>query len=214
MSWRRIACCATSATGACWRSPRSIATSKASRPKWQWSGTRRRSRSDLTLGRPCVCDARTGYPRRPLSMRRACRPQPISRTRWPPSQLLDGRGIEGSAALSPASIRPRCHHREHDGYCASRHPQREALEFALDGIALDCCGHARSQEGLSQAKSLQATSGPTSRACCSLRKGNKQPRCCPKREGRLTSFTAALASQSSTERGTIPRVALQVLTAR
>jgi hypothetical protein len=61
---------------------------------------------------------------------------------------------------------------------ASRHPQREALEFALNGIALDCCGHARSQEGLRQA--------------------------CPKREGRLTSFTAALASQSSTERGTIP----------
>jgi hypothetical protein len=165
----------------------------------------------LTLGRPCVCDARTGYPRRPLSMRRACRPQPISRTRWPPSQLLDGRGIEGSAALSPASIRPRCHHREHDGYCASRHPQREALEFALDGIALDCCGHARSQEGLSQAKSLQATSGPTSRACCSLRKGNKQPRCCSKREGRLTSFTAALASQSSTERGAIPQPKAQTL---
>jgi hypothetical protein len=35
---------------------------------------------------------------------------------------------------------------------------------------------------------------------------NKQPRCCPKSEGRLTSFTAALASQSSTERGAIPCV--------
>jgi hypothetical protein len=66
------------------------------------------------------------------------------------------------------------HHREHDGHRASRHPQREALEFALNGIAMDRCGHARSQEGLSQAKSLQATSGPTSRACCSLRKGNKE----------------------------------------
>jgi hypothetical protein len=98
------------------------------------------------------------------------------------------------------------HHREHDGHGASRHPQREALEFALDGLALDCCGHARSQEGLSQAKSLQATSGLTSRACCSLRKGNKQPRCCPKGEGRLTSFTAAPASPSSTKNGATPAI--------
>jgi putative transposase len=30
--------------------------------------------------------------------------------------------------------------------------QREALEFALDGLALDCRGHARSQKGLSQAR--------------------------------------------------------------
>jgi hypothetical protein len=74
-----------------------------------------------------------------------------------------------------------------------RHPQREALEFALDGLALDCCGDARSQEGLSQAKSLQATSGLTSRACCSLRKGSKQSRSCSKRQGRLTSFPAAPA---------------------
>src|ERR1700722_16640467 len=85
------------------------------------------------------------------------------------------------------------HHREHDGHSATRHPQREALEFALDGLALACGRHARSQEGLSQAKSFQATSGLTSLACCSLRKGNKQPRSCSKRDGRLTSFTAALA---------------------
>jgi hypothetical protein len=55
---------------------------------------------------------------------------------------------------------------------------------------------------------IQTTSGLEGRACCSLRKGNKQPRCCPKREGRLTSFTAALASQSSTERGAIPKPGL------
>jgi hypothetical protein len=41
------------------------------------------------------------------------------------------------------------------------------------------------------------------------RKGNKQPRCCSKREGRLTSFTAALASQSSTARGAIPGIKRQ-----
>jgi hypothetical protein len=39
-------------------------------------------------------------------------------------------------------------------------------------------------------------------------KGNKSPRCCPKREGRLTSFTAAPASPSSTERGAIPALSL------
>jgi hypothetical protein len=96
------------------------------------------------------------------------------------------------------------HHREHDGHGASRHPQREALEFAFDGPTLDCRGHARSQEGLSKAQSLQATSGLTSCACSALRKGNKPPRCCPKGQGRLTSFTAALAPQSSTEHGAIP----------
>ena len=31
--------------------------------------------------------------------------------------------------------------------------------FVLDGIALDCCSHARSQEGLSKAKGLQAPCG-------------------------------------------------------
>jgi hypothetical protein len=86
-----------------------------------------------------------------------------------------------------------------------RRVTRNVKRWSSSSMALRWTGrHARSQEGLSQAKSLQATSGPTSRACCSLRKGNKQPRCCSKREGRLTSFTAALASQSSTERGTIP----------
>jgi hypothetical protein len=89
-------------------------------------------------------------------------------------------GTAAGRAREPARIAGRAaplarlhqHHLEYDAHCASRHPQREALEFALDGLALDCRGHARSQQGLSQTKSLQATSGPTSCACCSLRKGN------------------------------------------
>ena len=36
-----------------------------------------------------------------------------------------------------------------DGDRASRHPQCEALEFVLDGFALDSCGHERSKERLS-----------------------------------------------------------------
>jgi hypothetical protein len=52
----------------------------------------------------------------------------------------------------------------------------------------------------SPVKSLQATFAHEPRLR-SLRKGNKQPHCCPKGEGRLTSFTAALASQSSTDHG-------------
>src|SRR6202034_268869 len=109
-----------------------------------------------------------------------------------------------SAGRVAALARLHEHHREHDGHGASRHPQREALEFAFDGPTLDCRGHARSQEGLSKAQSLQATSGLTSRPCCALRKGNKPPSRCPKGEGRLTSITAALALQSSTEHGAIP----------
>src|SRR5258707_4801122 len=96
------------------------------------------------------------------------------------------------------------HHRKYDGHRASRHPQCEALEFVLDGFALDRCGHERSQERLSQAQSLQATSCLAGRACRSLRKGDQQSRSCPNCEGRLTSFTATTASQSSTEHGTIP----------
>src|SRR6476646_7566390 len=49
-----------------------------------------------------------------------------------------------------------------------------------------------------------AISGIAARACRSLRKGNKQSRSCPNCEGRLTSFTATTASQSSTKHGAIP----------
>jgi hypothetical protein len=44
-------------------------------------------------------------------------------------------------------------------------------EFALDGLALDCCGHARSQEFPPYEPRLLLTT-----------KRNKQPRCCPKGE--------------------------------
>src|ERR1017187_8669111 len=99
-----------------------------------------------------------------------------------------------------------CPNRKYDGDRVSRHPQCEALEFVLDGFALDRCGHERSQERLSQAQSLQATSCLAGRACRSLRKGDQQSRSCPNCEGRLTSFTATTASQSSTEHGAIPEV--------
>src|SRR5260370_28137972 len=71
---------------------------------------------------------------------------------------------------------------------AARMKQCEALEFALDGFALDRCGHERSQERLSQAQSLHATSGIAARPCRSLRKGNKTSRSLPNFAGRLTSF--------------------------
>src|SRR5665647_3121259 len=103
------------------------------------------------------------------------------------------------------------HHRKYDGDRASRHPQCEALEFVLDGFALDRCGHERSQERLSQSQILQATSGIAARACRSLRKGNEQSRSCPNCEGRLTSFTATTASQSSTKHGAIPRFKVNAL---
>src|SRR5713101_10130504 len=79
----------------------------------------------------------------------------------------------------------------------------------LEGFALDRCGHERSQGRLSQAQSLQAASGIAARACRSLRKGNKQSRSCPNCEGRLTSFTATTASQSSTKHGAIPAFLLK-----
>jgi hypothetical protein len=96
----------------------------------------------------------------------------------------------------PAELRRSlaCTNRKHDGDRASRHPQCETLEFILNGFALDRCGHERSKERLSQAQSLQATSCPAGRACRSLRKGDQQSRSCPNCEGRLTSFTATLAS--------------------
>jgi len=62
------------------------------------------------------------------------------------------------------------------------------------------------KKGFRRLKAFKQLPALTSRACCSLRKGNKQPPCCPKSEGRLTSFTAALASQSSTERGATPLI--------
>src|ERR1019366_1508171 len=55
----------------------------------------------------------------------------------------------------------------------------------------DRCGHERSQERLSQAQSLQATSGIAARACRSLRKGNKQSRSCPNGADRFTKFNRA-----------------------
>src|SRR5207302_9612880 len=44
----------------------------------------------------------------------------------------------------------------------------KALAVRLDGLALDRGGHARSQEGLSQAEGIQTTSGLANRACCPL----------------------------------------------
>jgi hypothetical protein len=63
---------------------------------------------------------------------------------------------DAPAGRVAALARLHKHHREHDGHGASRHPQREALEFAFDGPTLDCRDHARIQEGLSKAPSLQA----------------------------------------------------------
>jgi hypothetical protein len=47
-------------------------------------------------------------------------------------------------------------------------------------------------------------------ALAALRKGNKQPRCCPKGQGRLTSFTAALARKVQQSTGQFRRQALLV----
>ena len=85
-----------------------------------------------------------------------------------------------------------------------RRVTRNVKRWRSASMAMRWTAAARSQEGLSQAKSLQATSGPSSPTRCALPKGNKPTRRCPKGQGRLTSFTAALASQSSTERGAIP----------
>jgi hypothetical protein len=86
-----------------------------------------------------------------------------------------------------------------------RRVTRNVKRWSSSSMALRWTAAAMNEakKTLSQAQSLQATSCLAGRACRSLRKGDQQSRSCPNCEGRLTSFTATLASQSSTEHGAI-----------
>jgi hypothetical protein len=96
--------------------------------------------------------------------------------------------------------RGECH--EH---CASRLPQREAMAIGLDGAALDRGGYARSSKRLPPTEGSQATSGtPCRSGNTSHEMLNPRRPCSPSRR-RVTSTSAASASQCSTKSGTSPR---------
>jgi transposase-like protein len=84
-----------------------------------------------------------------------------------------------------------------------RRVTRNVKRWSSSSLALRWTAAAMNEakKGFRRAQSLQATSGIAARACRLLRKGNKQSRSCPHCEGRLTSFTATTASQSSTKHG-------------
>ena len=76
-----------------------------------------------------------------------------------------------------------------------RRVTRNVKRWSSPSIALRWTAAAmhEAKKGFRRLKAFRQLPGLTSLACCSLRKGNKQSRSCSKRDGRLTSFTAALA---------------------
>src|SRR4030088_3492303 len=100
---------------------------------------------------------------------------------------------------------------QHRGEChehrASRLSQREALAIGLDGAALDRGGYARSSKRLPPTEGSQATSGTPCRSGSTSVETLNQRRPCSPRRRRVTSTSAASASQCSTISGTSPSVA-------
>jgi hypothetical protein len=110
----------------------------------------------------------------------------------------------------PAELRrsPACTNIIENTMGTVRRVTRNVKRWSSSSMALRWTAAAMNEakKDFSQAQSPQTTSRSAGRACRSLRKGDQQSLSCPNCEGRLTSFTATLASQSSTEHGAIPVV--------
>ncbi len=101
-----------------------------------------------------------------------------------------------------SSARMHQHRGERHEYRASRLPQREAMAISLDGAALDGSGDAGSRQRLPTTEGSQATSGaPCRSGSTSNEKLNPRRPCSPSHR-RVTSTSAATASQCSTKSGT------------
>ena len=107
---------------------------------------------------------------------------------------------EGATALAGLHQ----HYREYDGHCAARLPEREAMALGRDGDALDRGRYAGSSQRFPKTEGSQAASSIT---CCSgsSPKQKLTRRSCSPSQRRLTSISAATASQCSTNGGTSPR---------
>src|SRR5206468_2154367 len=109
---------------------------------------------------------------------------------------------EGAAALA----RLYQHHRECHEHGAARMPEREAMALGLDGDSLDRGRHAGSGQRLPTTEGSQAASNVARRSGSSPQQGLTRQHCSPSHR-RLTSISAATASQCSTKRRDIPRYA-------
>ena len=106
---------------------------------------------------------------------------------------------EGAAALA----RLYQHHRECHEHGAARMPEREAMALGLDGDALDRGRHAGSGQRLPTTEGSQAASSVAGRSGSSSQQKLTRRPCSPDHR-RLTSISAATASQCSTKSGTSP----------
>src|SRR5437867_9554574 len=82
-------------------------------------------------------------------------------------------------------------------------PEREAMALGLDGDALDRGRHAGSGQRLPTTKGSQAASNVAGRSGSPPQQGLTRQHCSPSHR-RLTSISAATASQCSTKRRDIP----------
>ena len=99
-------------------------------------------------------------------------------------------------SLACTNINRECH--EHG---AARMPEREAMALGLDGDALDRGRHAGSGQRLPTTEGSQAASNIAGRSGSSPQQRLTRRPCSPSRR-RLTSISAATASQCSTKSGT------------
>jgi len=151
-----------------------------------------------------------GAGRRRQGRKAVSQPRPSSRTRLVGGRRLDpGRHrrnphrhaawiAEGAAALA----RLYQHHRECHEHGAARMPEREAMALGLDGDALDRGRHAGSSQRLPTTEGSQAASNVAGRSGSSSQQRLTRP--CSPSHRRLTSISAATASQCSTNSGTSP----------
>src|SRR6266496_1437424 len=106
---------------------------------------------------------------------------------------------EGAAALA----RLYQHHRECHEHGAARMPEREAMALGLDGDALDRGRHAGSSQRLPPTEGSQAASNVAGRSGSSSQQRLTRP--CSPSHRRLTSISAATASQMFNKKRDIPQ---------
>src|SRR5262249_33769477 len=152
-----------------------------------------------------------GAGRRRQGRKAASQPRPASRKRLVGGRRLDpGRHrrnphrhaawiAEGAAALA----RLYQHHRECHEHGAARVPEREAMALGLDGDALDRGRDAGSGQRLPTTEGSQAASNVAGRSGSSPQQRLTRCPCSPSHR-RLTSISAATASQCSTKRRDTP----------
>ena len=158
------------------------------------------------------CDKHGSWTTPTRPRKAASQHRPASRTRLVGGRRLDpGRHrrnphhhapwiAEGAAALA----RLYQHHQECHEHGAARMPEREAMALGLDGDALDRGRHAGSGQRLPTTEGSQAASSVAGRPGSSPQQKLTRRPCSPGHR-RLTSISAATASQCSTKSGTSPR---------